>query len=184
MPRWICLLLLVCANAYASPTDEGTHPAALHPTVADRWQDVRHSVADHTSDLIGTALGFVGVPYRRGGNHADSGFDCSGFVRAAFEQARGLVLPRRAAEQASATQVIDKKDLQPGDLVFFNTMRRAFSHVGIYLGDGKFVHAPRAGAQVRVEDMRVSYWQRRFNGARRVGMDEAPETLAQAARPR
>ncbi|MFX4601136.1 NlpC/P60 family protein, partial [Acinetobacter baumannii] len=63
---------------------------------------------------------------------------------------------------------IDKKELQPGDLVFFNTMRRNFSHVGIYVGEGKFIHAPRSGAQIRVEDMGASYWVRRFNGARRV----------------
>ena len=72
------------------------------------------------------------------------------------------------AEQAAATQRIDKSDLQPGDLVFFNTMRRTFSHVGIYVGDGKFIHSPKPGAQVRVEDMRAGYWQTRFDGARRV----------------
>ncbi len=93
-----------------------------------------------------------------------------------------LVLPRRANEQAAATETIEKKDLQPGDLVFFNTMRRAFSHVGIYLGDGKFIHAPRSGAKVRVEDMTASYWQRRFNGARRVTQEEADEALAAASR--
>ncbi|HSV53311.1 MAG TPA: C40 family peptidase, partial [Burkholderiaceae bacterium] len=120
------------------------------------------------SDLVVTAMGFLGVPYRRGGNNADSGFDCSGFVRAMYEQTVGLLLPRRANEQAAATQTIDKTDLQPGDLVFFNTMRRAFSHVGIYVGDGKFIHSPKPGSEVRVEDMRVSYWQRRFDGARRV----------------
>ncbi len=143
---------------------------------------MRHNVADRTSELITTAMGFVGVPYRRGGTSAEIGFDCSGFVRAAFEQAKGLVLPRRASEQAAATEVIDKKDLQPGDLVFFNTMRRAFSHVGIYLGEGKFIHSPRSGAQVRVEDMGSRYWQRRFNGARRVAMDadeaQVPALLA------
>ena len=87
-------------------------------------------------------MGFLGVPYRRGGNSADTGFDCSGFVRAMYEQTIGLLLPRRANEQAAATQAIDKKDLQPGDLVFFNTMKRAFSHVGIYVGEGKFIHSP------------------------------------------
>ena len=135
-------------------------------------QDVRHGMADRTSELVSTAMGFIGVPYRRGGNSAESGFDCSGFVRTIYEQVKGLALPRVAKEQAEATQVIDKKDLQPGDLVFFNTMRRAFSHVGIYLGDGKFIHAPRTGATVRVEDMSISYWQSRFNGARRVDAEE------------
>jgi cell wall-associated NlpC family hydrolase len=89
-------------------------------------------------------------------------------VRAMYEQTIGLLLPRRAAEQAAATEAIDKKDLQPGDLVFFNTLKRAFSHVGIYVGEGKFIHSPKPGAQVRVEDMGQSYWKRRFNGARRV----------------
>jgi cell wall-associated NlpC family hydrolase len=97
-----------------------------------------------------------------------AGFDCSGFVRAMYEQTIGLVLPRRANEQAAATQAIDRKDLQPGDLVFFNTMRHAFSHVGIYVGEGKFIHSPKPGAQVRVEDMGVAYWAHRFDGARRV----------------
>ena len=145
-----------------------------------QFDEVRHNVADRTSELISTAMGFIGVPYRRGGNSAEAGFDCSGFVRAAFQQAQGLVLPRRANEQAAATEVIDRKDLQPGDLVFFNTMRRAFSHVGIYLGEGKFIHAPRSGAKVRVEDMQASYWQRRFNGARRVADGDADGLTAQA----
>ncbi len=144
-------------------------------------QEMRHNVADRTSGLISTAVGFIGVPYRRGGNSAETGFDCSGFVRTIYEQAKGLALPRRANEQAAATEVIDKKDLQPGDLVFFNTMRRAFSHVGIYLGDGKFIHAPRTGAQVRVEDMGASYWTRRFNGARRVVQDDGDTPAVSAS---
>lgn len=134
----------------------------------DKLEQMGHKVTDHASDLVVTAMGFLGVPYRRGGNSADTGFDCSGFVRAMYESTVGLVLPRLAKEQAAATEKIDKKDLQPGDLVFFNTMRRAFSHVGIYVGDGKFIHAPKPGAQVRVEDMGVAYWKRRFDGARRV----------------
>jgi cell wall-associated NlpC family hydrolase len=85
-----------------------------------------------------------------------------------YENTVGWVLPRRAEQQAAATSKIDKSELQPGDLVFFNTMKHAFSHVGIYVGDGKFIHSPKAGAQVRVEDMSQSYWQRRFDGARRV----------------
>jgi len=186
MSRWFCLLLLVCANAYAAPStapsDEVERILAERGLLA-QLQDVRHDVADRTTELVSTAMGFLGVPYRRGGSSAETGFDCSGFVRTIFEQAKGMVLPRRANEQAAATAVIDKKDLQPGDLVFFNTMRRAFSHVGIYVGDGKFIHAPRSGAEVRVEDMSVSYWQRRFNGARRVQPDEA-ESLSAAASKR
>lgn len=129
---------------------------------------VRQSVSEKTSELVVNAMGFLGVPYRRGGNSAETGFDCSGFVRAMYQQTVGLMLPRSADQQAAATQTIEKSELQPGDLVFFNTMRRAFSHVGIYIGDNKFIHSPKPGAEVRVEDMRLSYWQKRFNGARRV----------------
>ena len=98
----------------------------------------------------------------------ETGFDCSGFVRAIVEQSFGLLLPRQAEQQAAATVQIDRAELQPGDLVFFNTMKRAFSHVGIYVGDGRFIHSPKPGSLVRLEDMGKSYWTRRFDGARRV----------------
>ncbi len=140
----------------------------------ERLEQVRTRVAHKASDLVFNAMGFLGVPYRRGGNSAETGFDCSGFVRAMYEQTVGLLLPRRAHEQAAATETIDRNDLQPGDLVFFNTMRSAFSHVGIYVGEGKFIHSPKPGAQVRVEDMGVAYWSRRFDGARRVQATAAP----------
>ena len=113
-------------------------------------------------------MGMIGIPYRFGGSSAETGFDCSGFVRAIYQDTVGHLLPRRAAEQAKATQKIDKKELKPGDLAFFNTMRRTFSHVGIYVGDGQFIHAPSKGKTVRVESMNSKYWAKRFNGARRV----------------
>lgn len=119
-------------------------------------------------DLILKGLELVGVNYRRGGTNADSGLDCSGFVQLVFRDAAGLILPRTAREQSQVGDNIDKAELKAGDLVFFNTMRHAFSHVGIYLGDNRFLHAPRSGAEVRVEDMRQSYWVKRYNGARRV----------------
>ncbi len=121
-----------------------------------------------TAELVVAAMGALGVPYRLGGNTFDSGYDCSGFVRAMYAQNMGVMLPRQAAQQAAATQEIGRGELQPGDLVFFNTLRRAYSHVGIYVGDHKFIHSPRPGAVVRIEDMRVNYWNRRFDGARRV----------------
>ena len=144
-----------------------------------RLEQVRVRMADKASELVLTAMGSLGVPYRRGGNSMATGFDCSGFVRAMYEQTIGLVLPRRANEQAAATEAIDRKDLQPGDLVFFNTMRQAFSHVGIYVGENKFIHSPKPGAHVRVESMTVSYWASRFDGARRVMQTAAaaPESL-------
>jgi cell wall-associated NlpC family hydrolase len=145
-------------------------------------EQVRTIVASRASDLVVTAMGFLGVPYRRGGNTAETGFDCSGFVKAMFENTLGLVLPRVAKEQAAATEPIDKRDLQPGDLVFFNTMKRAFSHVGIYVGEGKFIHSPKPGAEVRVEDMGQSYWKHRFDGARRV-MGLAPAAAMLPTQP-
>jgi len=144
-------------------------------------REVRQSVTERASDLVVNAMGFIGVPYRRGGS-SENGVDCSGFVRTIYEQTVGLMLPRRANEQAAATQKIDRSELKPGDLVFFNTMRRAFSHVGIYVGDNKFIHAPKPGAKVRVEDMGISYWNNRFDGARRVeGGDEATASAISAA---
>lgn len=119
-------------------------------------------------DLILKGLELVGVNYRRGGTNADSGLDCSGFVQLVFKDAAGLILPRTAHEQSQVGDNVDRAELKAGDLVFFNTMRRAFSHVGIYLGDNRFLHSPRSGAEVRVEDMRQSYWVKRYNGARRV----------------
>ena len=135
--------------------------------------DVSGKVEAKASELVLNAMTFLGVPYKRGGTSAETGFDCSGFVRAIYEQTAGLVLPRKASEQAATSQKIDRSDLQPGDLVFFNTMRRAFSHVGIYIGDGKFIHSPKPGAEVRVESLSLSYWARRFDGARRVPVDAA-----------
>jgi len=134
---------------------------------------------ERLSQLVVAAMGALGVPYRRGGNDFEAGYDCSGFVRAVYEQNLGITLPRQAAQQAAATQVIDRDTLQPGDLVFFNTQRRAYSHVGIYVGDYKFIHSPRPGAVVRIEDMRVTYWSRRFDGARRV----APLAATSSAMP-
>jgi cell wall-associated NlpC family hydrolase len=179
MSRWLSLILLaLSASAYAAPPSSAEDEVSRFmeekgifttlELVRTKVADKAHTVADKASNLVFNAMGFLGVPYRRGGNSAETGFDCSGFVKAMYEQTIGLVLPRRANEQAAATQAIDKKDLQPGDLVFFNTMKRAFSHVGIYVGEGKFIHSPKPGAQVRVEDMGGSYWQQRFNGARRV----------------
>ncbi len=136
------------------------------------------SLVDKAGELVVHAMGFIGVPYKLGGNSAENGgLDCSGFVRAVYQQTIGLALPRKAEQQAAATTTIDRTELQPGDLVFFNTLRRTFSHVGIYIGDGRFVHSPRPGGEVRVESMNMSYWKARFNGARRV------EALAREPEP-
>lgn len=137
--------------------------------VVELAQQVRDKASDMASELVLSAMNFLGVPYKRGGTSSESGFDCSGFTRHVFENSVGLILPRRASEQANSPDLVpvQKSELKPGDLVFFNTLRRTFSHVGIYIGDDKFIHSPRAGGQVRVEDMRHAYWQKRYDGARR-----------------
>lgn len=183
MLRWLPILLLCgSAVAQAAPGNTGyedmdslLNDKGLMARIGQQVQHARETVSDQASSLVINAMAFLDVPYRYGGNSAETGFDCSGFVRAVYEQSLGKILPRRSDEQAAATQTIDRSELKPGDLVFFNTMRRAFSHVGIYVGDGKFIHSPRSGAQVRMEDMRMAYWNKRFNGARRVTVaDKAP----------
>jgi cell wall-associated NlpC family hydrolase len=132
-------------------------------------QRIVQAVHTQASELVVSALAFLDAPYRRGGD-GNGGFDCSGFTRHVFERTLGLVLPRRADEQAHAPQLVkvERADLMPGDLVFFDTLARPFSHVGIYLGDGRFIHAPRVGSAVRIEQIDAAYWTRRFTGARRL----------------
>ncbi|MDR3454099.1 MAG: C40 family peptidase [Rhodoferax sp.] len=189
MSKWLLLFLFLCASAQAAPPsgpamddmDKLLSDKGLITQIGGQLEQVRQTVSSKASDLVVNAMGFLGVPYKYGGNSVETGgFDCSGFVRAIYSQTLGLVLPRRSDQQAAATQAIDRKDLQPGDLVFFNTMRRAFSHVGIYVGNGKFIHAPRTGADIRVEDMGGSYWRSRFSGARRVetASDDSAATSA------
>jgi cell wall-associated NlpC family hydrolase len=178
----VFLIVLTFATATAAaPEVELSNTNSLFKDInaLHRIGEASSIVEAKASELVVSALGFLGVPYRRGGSNAETGFDCSGFVRAIYEQTAGLILPRRADQQAAATEKIDKSDLQPGDLVFFNTMRRAFSHVGIYVGNGKFIHAPKPGAQVRVEDIGISYWANRFDGARRVPGAEPITTVPQ-----
>ena len=159
--------ILLTANAYAAPSDD-LDKLLAEKGLLSQLDQVRQTVGLKASELVFNAMGFLGVPYKRGGNTAETGFDCSGFVRAMYEQSIGLILPRRAEQQAAATQDIDKSELRPGDLVFFNTLKRTFSHVGIYVGEGRFIHSPKPGAQVRVESMTNNYWTSRFDGARRV----------------
>ena len=168
-----CLLAFISLGAAAQttpPADDLTSFLQDKGLLA-RIGEAGSQVTTQASDLVVGAMGFLGVPYRRGGSTVETGFDCSGFVKSMYEQTIGLVLPRSAAQQAAATQTIERNELRPGDLVFFNTMRHAFSHVGIYVGNGKFIHSPKPGAEVRVEDMGGSYWAKRFDGARRVNAE-------------
>ncbi len=146
--------------------------AGLQPAVA-----LVQQARNLASEAVIAAMGFLGLPYTRGGNSAESGFDCSGFTRYVFKHTVGLLLPRSAEEQAqlNTLQPVAAEELKPGDLVFFNTLRKAFSHVGIYVGDGRFVHSPRSGASVRLDSMRQDYWAKRFDGARRAPVAETAQ---------
>lgn len=125
-------------------------------------------LGDPVAEVAVIALSLVGTRYTLGGSSPDDGFDCSGLVAYVYARAAQLRLPRNTFDLARTGAPVEPADLRPGDLVFYNTQRRAYSHVGIYLGEARFVHAPSAGSAVRVEDMRASYWSRRFDGARRV----------------
>jgi cell wall-associated NlpC family hydrolase len=159
----LLLALASASSAYAKDnialkTDRG---AALLE-VADR-----HLSA--TRELVMQALGYLGIRYKYGGNSPATGFDCSGLVRYVVNQAIGMVLPRDARAISQLGAQVGTDELQPGDLVFFNTMRRPFSHVGIYIGENRFIHAPASGGAVELVNMTERYWQARFDGARRLG---------------
>jgi cell wall-associated NlpC family hydrolase len=123
--------------------------------------------SDRAEALFHT-LSTLDIDYRRGGHTPASGFDCSGLALHVYRAAYGIQLPRLAEDQGRAGLPVGIKALEPGDLVFYNTQRRPYSHVGIYIGDERFVHAPKPGAAVRVESMRAAYWTRRYDGARRI----------------
>jgi len=146
-------------------------------------QQVRRPSADlgitTREAMVGEALNHLGIRYRYGGNSPAEGFDCSGLVSYVAFQSLGLTLPRSAADIAAKAQEIDRGELVAGDLVFFNTMGRKYSHVGIYVGDDRFIHSPSAGGVVRVEDMKMAYWSKRYNGARRL---DSPAMTAMTSR--
>ncbi len=174
LPRhsaWLLASLLAAVMGCASP---GPRLAPLSAAPIERGvgpADETLSYRPHgrTSDLVVTAMSFLGRPYRHGGSSAEEGFDCSGFTRHIFGLSLGVALPRSADDQASARGMvpIELAELRPGDLVFFNTLKRTFSHVGIYIGEDRFIHSPRSGSEVRIENMRYAYWAQRFTGARR-----------------
>lgn len=128
------------------------------------------------------AVSLVGSPYRLGGISPETGLDCSGFVGHVFREAAGVILPRDSLAISEMAQPLAREELRPGDLVFFNTLNRAFSHVGIYLGEGRFVHASssRTGSVV-VSSLDASYWRTRFDGARRVVSEVALAANAAAS---
>ena len=157
-----CMIALM--PAAAAPKDDSTPMFRAEKSL----RDFGGKAKDTASDITSYALSLIGVDYRFGGNTPDQGLDCSGLIRYVFQQATGLSLPRSAREQARVGESISKDNLQPGDLVFFNTRRFQFSHVGLYIGDNRFIHAPSKGGAVQVVSLDNAYWQKAFNGARRI----------------
>ncbi|AUT59219.1 C40 family peptidase [Paraburkholderia sp. SIMBA_049] len=153
-------------SSSVSSTTQSTQSAASNSESGAR--SFLSGMAGKAGDVVVGALNMIGVRYRWGGDTPDSGLDCSGFVRYVFQDTLGMALPRRAEEMSRVGEKVRVSDLKPGDLVFFNTMRRTFSHVGIYIGDNKFVHSPSTGSTIRVDDMDDGYWEKRFTGARRI----------------
>ena len=151
------------AGAAAQNREDGTLAAA-----AATVKGAAAQALNTAQDLSSFALELIGIRYKWGGTTPSTGLDCSGLVRYVFQKVTGVTLPRTAKEMSRIGEQVSVPDLQPGDLVFFDTRRFAFSHVGIYLGDNRFVHAPRRGRDVEIATLDSSFWQKRFNGARRM----------------
>ena len=125
-----------------------------------------------SGDVIMSAMSLLGVPYVFGGNTPTKGLDCSGFIKYIFDKSMKVSLPRTSAAMGQTGQPIARDNIQPGDLVFFNTRGFANSHVGLYIGSNKFLHAPRTGKTVEVANMGNTYWSKRYNGARRIDKNQ------------
>ncbi len=130
------------------------------------------------SDIVVRALTLIDTPYRYGGSNPQGGFDCSGLVRYVYTAVGARPLPRRSEDIEKLGEPVTRSQLEPGDLVFFNTLARAYSHVAIYIGEGRFLHAPARGGRVRIEALDDRYWRARFDGARRFVGADAPTLRA------
>lgn len=170
MKYFLFLLFLCFTNlSFAVPDEvaQADYDAQVSASTLESLGD-NPAWTEKVQEVLINALSLTGVQYKYGGNSPETGFDCSGFVRYVFQQATSLTLPPTARAISQIGKSVRKEDLKPGDLVFFNTLKSAFSHVGIYIGDNKFIHSPSAGKQVRVENMQTGYWATRFNGAQRL----------------
>lgn len=173
----LCILLALASASCAAiePAPENTLAQTdisiqtpLNAEAEEHWPE-------RAREVLVNALSLTGIRYKYGGNSPETGFDCSGFVRYVYQQTANLSLPHSARAISQLGHSVHKNELKPGDLVFFNTLKSAFSHVGIYLGNNRFIHAPSSGGGVRVEDMQTGYWAKRFNGAQRIDSTKTPQ---------
>lgn len=172
LSRRILAITLAGWMAFAFAAPDNAAPKEDRP-IADKASEPPDPSAvsssdDAVGDMLLQAISLMGVAYRWGGVNPSTGLDCSGFVQYVFKKSLKLHLPRTAAEQARVGKKVDRADLMPGDLVFFNTLGARYSHVGIYLGNSKFIQAPRTGKSIQISSMKDSYWSSRFTAARRV----------------
>jgi cell wall-associated NlpC family hydrolase len=158
MKKFLLILLMLLCSACAT-----THRKA--PIASQKSEGFS---SEAMNDLTIYAISLAETPYRYGGNSPESGFDCSGFVRHVFLKSLGVQLPRTSLEMSRVGEPLQEEQLRPGDLVFFNTQQQPFSHVGIYVGEDRFVHAPKSGKAIAIVNMRENYWRIRYDGARRM----------------
>lgn len=149
-------------------TAEGLDNAALERLIKERTgPQIRHD-GDDAGDLIMNAMGLLGVAYRFGGNSPTNGLDCSGFMQYIFKRSMRINLPRSSREMATVGAPVSKPNLQPGDMVFFSQGGGSISHVGMYIGNGRMIHAPRTGRNIEITSIEQGYWASRYVTARRV----------------
>jgi cell wall-associated NlpC family hydrolase len=163
----LLILIILITNSLTVFAGEGDVPTGLSAPAVNA-ETSAEAAAPAGNGVVFQALALIDVDYKRGGRVPLTGLDCSGLVRYVYQQARGVELPNTALELSRVGTKVGRGELKPGDLVFYHTLRKAFSHVGIYLGDNRFIHAPSTGGAVRIDDMTMAYWAKRFNGARRI----------------
>jgi cell wall-associated NlpC family hydrolase len=178
MNNWIVIFLFALLPAFAQAHEQG-EPAPATAVEANASAPPKPEAQAHPLGLIKYALSLIGVNYKYGGLSPETGMDCSGFVSHVFMHAAGLALPHNALAISLAGEKVSRNELKPGDLVFFNTLRKAFSHVGIYLGNNRFIHSSSSKTgQVEISDMTEDYWAKRFNGARRLGFSTLSSAIS------
>ena len=162
------ILLSACATTQTPRTsDEASQTHRLEDADSTEMRDL----GQVSNEVIIRAISLVGTPYRYGGTQPGTGFDCSGLIGYVFSEAAGLKLPRTTRELIDIdARAIDRDDLQAGDLIYFNSRGGRVSHIGIYVGEGRFVHAPSTGGVVRIDKLNTPYWTKFYVGAKRVLM--------------
>lgn len=156
-------------DAASNPTNSASSPDNNNSnnSASGTKADVNRQSQDAIGNMLLQSVSLMGIAYKWGGNTPDTGMDCSGFVRYVFKKSLGIDLPRTAAEMARVGKRVSIDQLQPGDLIFFNTSRGSNTHIGIYLGGNKFIQSPRTGENIQITDL-SGYWIKHFNGAKRV----------------